>query len=164
MGGMIAQEIAINRPERVRKLIIGTAYACIDDRSGPTPEMFQAAHLPTHPMLDAMAGLMVNKRRFRVIMLPMAKIKNRIADTNSILTKRDAAFSHNTRSRLGQIKSPTLVITGTADRLIRPESSRFLAELIPGARLVQIDGGSHLLFIEMAKRFNEEVLKFLWEK
>ncbi len=163
MGGMIAQEIAIRQPERVRKLVIGTAYACIDEHSGPTPQMFQAAHLPIRPMLDAMAGLMVNRSLFRLVMLPMAKVKNRLADTNSILAKRDAAFIHDTRDRLCRIKTPTLVITGTADHLIRPDSSRVLAELIPGARLVEIEGGSHLLFIEMAKRFNEEVLKFLRE-
>jgi pimeloyl-ACP methyl ester carboxylesterase len=65
--------------------------------------------------------------------------------------------------RLHLIQSPTLVITGTEDRVIRPASSDVLAKEIPNARLVRVQGGSHAFFVAMKSRFNREVLDFLRE-
>lgn len=73
----------------------------------------------------------------------------------------EAAIAHSTLDRLHQIKAPTLVIVGTGDRLIPSQSSDLLANTIPDARLVQVDGGSHAFFLEMRGRFNREVLDFL---
>jgi pimeloyl-ACP methyl ester carboxylesterase len=42
LGGMIAQEVAINHPERVSKLVLGCTYACIDEANGRTPEWDKA--------------------------------------------------------------------------------------------------------------------------
>ena len=63
--------------------------------------------------------------------------------------------------RLSSIKCPTLVITGTKDRVVKPSSSDTLARLIPYAKLVKLENGSHLVCIEMSKMFNAEVLRFL---
>ena len=49
---------------------------------------------------------------------------------------------------LPQIRCPTLVMTGDLDRLIRPENSRTLARLIPGAKLRVIPGGGHRVLWE----------------
>ena len=53
------------------------------------------------------------------------------------------------------------MITGSQDRIISPRSSGEIAQRIPGARLVEIAGGSHAFNIEMRSRFNSEVLAFL---
>jgi pimeloyl-ACP methyl ester carboxylesterase len=53
------------------------------------------------------------------------------------------------------------VITGTKDRLIKPSSSEVIAKLIPNAKLVKVEGGSHGFNMEMRDRFNKEVLDFL---
>jgi pimeloyl-ACP methyl ester carboxylesterase len=59
------------------------------------------------------------------------------------------------------IESPTLVITGGADRMLPSHCSEILVEKIPKAKLIEVQGGSHAFFIEMRGRFNREVLGFL---
>jgi pimeloyl-ACP methyl ester carboxylesterase len=46
-------------------------------------------------------------------------------------------------NKLGQIKTPTLVIHGTVDKMIRPSGGRATAKAIPGARLMMIEGMGH---------------------
>jgi pimeloyl-ACP methyl ester carboxylesterase len=73
----------------------------------------------------------------------------------------EACLGHNTLKDLPKVKVPTLVITGTKDRLIKPSSSEVMAKLIPNAKLVKVEGASHGFGIEMRDRFNKEVLDFL---
>jgi pimeloyl-ACP methyl ester carboxylesterase len=74
-----------------------------------------------------------------------------------------AAVTFNTEDRLSQIVAPTLVLSGTEDRVVPPRNSEMLAEKIPGARLDLIPGAGHLGFIEHAGRFNQDVIEFLNE-
>jgi 3-oxoadipate enol-lactonase len=161
MGGLIAQEFAINYPERVGKLILGTSYSCISDSSGPTQEMFQYTSLPVRKMLNPMADLMLNTRPYRMLLLPLARIKTALAHENSISGKLKAAYDHDTEERLKLIKARTLVITGENDRVIKPASSEIIAKLIPEARFCKVPNGSHMLFIEQRHEFNRAVLDFL---
>ena len=70
-------------------------------------------------------------------------------------------MGHNTYDRLPQIKIPTLVISGTADRLIPVENSNVLASAIEGAELVLLDGAGHGFFIETLDAANKAILDFL---
>jgi 3-oxoadipate enol-lactonase len=72
-----------------------------------------------------------------------------------------ATMKHDTTAELRHLAAPTLIITGSADKLVPPSCSRLLAELIPGARLVQLEGGSHGFNVEMPDRFNDEILRFI---
>src|SRR5262249_46900615 len=65
-----------------------------------------------------------------------------------------AALGHDALARLAQLDKPTLVATGTRDALIPPRHSRTLAATIPGARLVEIEGGTHGLPLELPDRLN----------
>lgn len=58
-------------------------------------------------------------------------------------------------ARLGQIRVPTLVITGAEDTVIPPNESVVLAESIPGAQLTVIPEAGHLVAFERADAFNE---------
>ena len=80
---------------------------------------------------------------------------------NGLIRQFEAILAHDTIDRLRLIKAPTLVITGTNDRLIKPISSDVIANLIPKAKLVKIEGGSHAVSIEMKNESNEKVLDFL---
>ncbi|WP_371826784.1 alpha/beta fold hydrolase [Bradyrhizobium sp. 184] len=53
--------------------------------------------------------------------------------------------SGSRKERLHGVKTPTLVIHGTVDPLVRPEGGRDTAESIPGAKLLMIDGMGHAL-------------------
>ncbi len=83
--------------------------------------------------------------------------------TEGVAAQFQAIVGHDALERLKMIQAPTLVIAGTADRIIKPSSSDVLAKMIPNARLVKIEGGAHSVFIGMSKRFNKEVLDFLRE-
>jgi pimeloyl-ACP methyl ester carboxylesterase len=89
------------------------------------------------------------------------KIQFRLWPTTGLLGHMEVDMVHNTLDNLRAIDVPTLVITGTKDRLVRPSCSEVIANLIPNAKLVRVDGGSHGFFIEMSDRFNKEVLDFL---
>ena len=161
LGGLVAQEIALQYPERVDKLVLGTTFVCISETSGPTPEMYRMIKLPFYRMLDGMAGLMLKRRLYRLLLLPVAFIKNRLALRAAILGKREAAYHFDSSRKLPGIQAPTLVLTGTADRIILPSSSQALTALIPGSKLVKVEGGSHMFFIEKADVFNRTVMDFL---
>ncbi|HYA35465.1 MAG TPA: alpha/beta fold hydrolase [Candidatus Binataceae bacterium] len=63
-------------------------------------------------------------------------------------------------ARLGEIRVPTMVITGTGDRLVPPGNSRAIAQRIPGATLKELPGG-HLFFFEHPDLFNKAVIDFV---
>ena len=173
LGGMIAQEIAINYPERVRKLIL----ACTAAETGATDESVikamglgdgsseaEITDLRSADMLKVMSAvisLSYNRKLFKVLLLPLAKIYLRFGEVKAISGQLEAAAAYSTLDRLQQIKAPTLVIVGTGDKLMPVHSSEVLANRIPDAELVRVEGGSHAFFMEMRGRFNKEVLNFL---
>jgi 3-oxoadipate enol-lactonase len=164
MGGMIAQELAINHPERVTKLVLACTYACQDETSGSTPEMAKLALQPPKKMANAMISLAFNKLLYRFTFGFLSRVGSMFmaaSDTVGIEGQREACSNHNTLERLHLITASTLVIVGTGDRLIKPVSSEVIAGRIPGSKLVKVEGGSHTFMVEMRDAFNREVLNFL---
>ena len=164
MGGMIAQELAINYPDRISKLVLACTYACQDGASGDTPEQARLAKLPPHRLAGSMIGLALNRPIYRytfgLIGMLQARFMNSAAK-RGIAGQMEACRTHNTLERLGRIAAPTLVIVGTADRIIAPVSSEIIAGKIPHAELVKMEGGSHSFPMEMKNAFNQKVLEFL---
>ncbi|OGE23270.1 MAG: hypothetical protein A3J42_09165 [Candidatus Dadabacteria bacterium RIFCSPHIGHO2_12_FULL_53_21] len=74
-----------------------------------------------------------------------------------------AGMNFDSSGRAENIHTPTLVINGTEDRIVTPESARELAGSIPDSRYIEIEGSGHLLFIERSDEFNETVMGFLDE-
>jgi pimeloyl-ACP methyl ester carboxylesterase len=173
MGGYIAQELAINYPELVRRLVLGCTYARQDDSGGHTTEYYRGMRLaegcpadelrkiPIVKVLSAEFPLAFNSRLYRICAPPVIGIYARLMATRGVAAQFQAIVGHDTLDRLQMIQAPTLVITGTQDRIIKPSSSDVLAKRIPNARQVKIEGGPHSIFVGMRKRFNREVLNFL---
>jgi pimeloyl-ACP methyl ester carboxylesterase len=164
MGGMIAQEFAINYPDRVSKLVLACTYCCKQGESGDTKEQAELTRLPPKKMPAAMAKLACNKPFYRFIVGTMASLQLNFASAAAnvgIEGQTAACFNHNTLDRLASIKAPTLVIVGTEDHLIVPTSSDVITKQIPGAKLVKVPGGSHMFFMENKREFNQAVLDFL---
>lgn len=169
MGGMIAQELAINHPERVNKLVLACTFAKAG-RSSDSPEMNKAMEaFEKSPMdvesqrklISAMLDLSFNARSNRVFIRPFAKVAMRFYSITGILEQMKAVSTHDTIDRLKMIRAPTLVITGSEDRLVNPTSSEVIAKLVPNAKLVILQGGGHTFFMEMHSDFNREVFHFL---
>ena len=175
LGGIIAQEIAIAFPHRVDKLIlasstvgIGVEHEVHPDlmkafgyQGGSTGTDFDSSKVDVGKTMRAMISLSFDSRIYRVAMILMASLYVRPSAFKGMAEQIKAISTYSTLDRLHLIKSPTLVITGTRDRIIPPGISDLLASRISNARLVKIDRGSHAVRVEMRKRFNREVLGFL---
>jgi len=170
MGGMIAQELAINHPERVNKLVLGCTFARRDETSGFSSEINKATEAYERSSRDkasqrrlasVVIDLTINKWSYRVFIVPLMKIAFRFSSQKGVAEQLEAVSAHDAADRLGMIKASTLVITGTEDRAIKPISSEVIASLVPNAKLVKVLGGGHGFTMEMRGEFNREVLNFL---
>ena len=181
MGGMIAQELALRHPEVVRSLVLGCTYpepdADVENQRLMSLGRFGGTVTAEGRMeIDVKA---LDPMQFLQHMLPNVFNEEFIArelpkllqvfsgalqygfSMEAILGQVAAVMSHKTTDRLHQIRVPTLVITGDADRLVPPGNSEILARHIPGAKLVTLAGGSHGFNFETPDLFNHEVLGFL---
>jgi pimeloyl-ACP methyl ester carboxylesterase len=164
MGGMIAQELAINYPRRIMKLVLACTYASQDETSGDTLEQAKFLQLTPEKKVSAMVGLAFNKPLYRFIFGFLARVQTRFMGASGkvgVAGQSEACLKHNTLDRLPLITAPTLVIVGTGDRIIKPVSSEVIAGKIPNAKLVRVEGGSHYFPLEMKNVFNRAVLNFL---
>ncbi len=178
LGGMIAQEIAINYPQRVRRLILASTTAGREEIGDYPLELLRAMGLKEGfseadmrsvdfrsvdfgKVMSSITSLSFNKRLYKMVFVPLSKIHVKSIGLSGLIAQFEASRGHSTLDRLHMIEAPTLVIIGTKDRLMPLHSSEVIASRIPNAKLVKIEGGAHSLFMEMRGRFNKEVLDFL---
>jgi pimeloyl-ACP methyl ester carboxylesterase len=181
MGGMIAQELALRRPERVRSLVLACTYAKPDEGVERQLESSLALFGGTRgadgeiqvdvSKLDPMMffqHLLPSVFNAHFIMAELPKLMQVFAGAlqfgfsmDAILAQVAATQTHDAADRLAKIAVPTLVLTGDADLLIPPQNSDLIASKIPGAKLVKIPGGSHGFNFETPELFNKAVLDFL---
>jgi len=175
MGGIIAQELVINYPERVIKLILASTLSTMRQIAS---EIFEAVGLGEDfseedvrsvvrsgdivKPLSLLLALSFNSRLYRMILVPLIPIYARLVGLKGLMGQIEAIAGCNTLERLHTIEALTLVITGAEDKLVPPpRSSEVIASRIPNAKLVKVEGGSHAYVMEMRGRFNKEVLDFL---
>ena len=169
MGGLIAQEIALRHPQKVRGLVLGCTTC-----GGPRSVLLspQAAAL-----LAGMASLLPEEAVERVMELFYSprfrrehaeEARQRIGSYFPLRTPPDAyarqlaaCLAFDTYDRLPQIAAPTLVISGAEDALIPAENSRIIAQRIPGAELILLPEASHLYFHELPEEADAAVADFL---
>jgi len=169
MGGMIAQHIAIDHPQKVDKLALFNTSAdnqwLLDLVKATIPNWNnERSNIPVddyRKLIKEMVARSFNQPFNRLVFGALAGLQVRLSKIDGLAGQLEAMMSHNVLDKLQQIKAPTLVLTGTKDRLIPPHLSEVLAFRITDARLVSIDEGSHTMAGEMAGRFNKEVLDFL---
>lgn len=168
-GGFVAQEFALKYPAMTRKLVLCCTSFGGPNHVVPAPETLQA--------LASTKGLNSEDRMRTNLLLAFTPeyVQTQVAEVDQIvhlratnevpehiyLSQLQAAMSFNAESRLAEIKSPTLVLSGDADIIVPVQNSRNLAAKISGARLQIIEGGSHTFFIEQAGEFNRIVTEFL---
>lgn len=169
MGGMMAQELAINHPDRVGKLIL----AC--SRAKPTGARRLAAEVQRVTRLSALdprertafgmpwgmtATFMQDQRRVDQSIELAAKDPYPM-QAHAYIRQLEATMAHDTLDRLHLIRAETLVLVGAEDILTPPWESAVLAERIPGAALRTLQRGGHGFSLEYAAEFNAAVLDFL---
>jgi pimeloyl-ACP methyl ester carboxylesterase len=165
MGGMIAQELALAEPERIRTLALGCTY-CGGPGSRHTSrevvERVAQAVQSGDPERAIRASWEANVspacaadeaawQRFREIGL-----RRRVA-LLVIAAQTQACIEHDTSARLGEIALPTLVVHGTVDEVLPVVNGKMIAELIDGAHLELFDDVGHLFFWERPEQSAELV-------
>jgi pimeloyl-ACP methyl ester carboxylesterase len=165
LGGMVAQELALGWPERVDRLILGCTHAGLANAAPQPRETVRAFSLETDDWgerMRALAPLSFSAGYGADSLEAFIETKSRdVQDPAGYRAQINAALGHDTYDRLGEIGSPTLILTGDEDRVIPPLSSNVLHEAIPGSRLVEIEGAGHLFFIENPERTLELIEDFL---
>lgn len=168
LGGMVAQELVLRHPTRVRRLALGCTHAGprtarrspewairLFNESRDMPRADALRH--SIPILFAKNTI---KERPEFIDETLAVMANNNQPKSSYLLQLGAVMQHDTIDRLAQITHPTLVLTGTEDALVDPGNSRQIAERIPGARLVEFEGTGHVFFSEKATEVNRALIDF----
>jgi len=161
MGGAIAQEIAINYPQRVTKLVLCNTACCADAESGFTDEARSLFELPPLKYRIKLLSLVFDSPILRFTEFVRRSLKSSKVSLQGYQAQGAGIVRHNTLKRLHLIKAPTLVVVGTNDRLVRKSSSAVLAARIPQAKLAEVRDGSHDMCFEKSKEFNTEIVNFL---
>ena len=162
MGGMIAQELALAHPERVRTLTIGASYC-----GGPDGTLMDPADLALlgeawksgDPVQVYRAMWEINlSPAFRADdsnFGPFREMAEALpAPAPVIYEQMRACGRHDTSERLGALAMPTMVIHGTADRLLRSPNGEQIAALI-GVEPELLEGVGHLFWWEQPERSAE---------
>jgi 3-oxoadipate enol-lactonase len=154
-GGMVAQELAIRHPERVRRLVLAcTSAGGAGGASYPLHELVdldaQASLEKRFPLLDTRwdaTWRSENPERVAMIAEGFQFGGPDGGPTEGALLQLEARRHHDTSARLPQIACRTLVCCGRYDGLAPPANSEFLAATIPGAQLAFFDGG-HIFMMQ----------------
>jgi pimeloyl-ACP methyl ester carboxylesterase len=169
MGGAIAQEVALNFPNRVRSLILISTWPIFNNYAKNVYENLKKLRVTSQPE-DFMELLQL------WIFAPphyehhLAELKEgQLAAKNNLNPQKkegfdgqlDACINHNTVDRLYQITVPTLITIGLMDIFTPPAFSAILHEKIRNSKLVEFPAGGHVHHWEDLDRFNQVTTEFL---
>src|SRR6266702_799007 len=165
LGGMVAQELAITRPERVGRLVLActtpgypmpaASLRLIMATRGMPLEAARRRH--TEHALSAQAGQQNPALVGRLMEVQGVRpVAQEVLSAQAIAGARYAG-----RLRQRRIGARTLVVHGSADTVVDPRNAKLLAGRITGARLVTFPGLGHLLFWEDPVGFAAVVTSFL---
>lgn len=170
LGGMVAQQVALAAPERVRSLTLAMTQGGVQTAGRLRGRLLgsMAAHLPPEDMVDMLLYLCYTEAFFeepeRVEFLRNALLDAPYPQPPEAFARQaEAGASHDMRRRLGELKMPVHVIGAERDLMIPVWKSRELASLISGSTLTILDGMGHGVMWEDGDRFNTAVTQFLAE-
>jgi 3-oxoadipate enol-lactonase len=158
LGGMVAQELVLRHPDRVRTLTVGCSYPGKGgDLSAPGPQRALEAGMTGNQELSVRTMFEVNVSaafaaaagHYDVFREEALAVRVPIP---VVMMQSQAALGHDALDRLATITAPTLVIHGTADEMLLPVNGELIAKAIPGARLEVFDGTGHLFWWEEPER------------
>jgi pimeloyl-ACP methyl ester carboxylesterase len=169
MGGMIAQEIALNHPHRVRSLQLHCTLGRPDGylRAQLAAGRFQRRKLSREEAMRAgylwlFAPTTYDERPELVEMILQNALANPYPMSLTGFERQcDAVETHDALDRVAGITCPTLVSVADQDILVPPRFSRALADRIPRAEFRLVEGAAHGYFWERPDVFNQMCLEFL---
>jgi pimeloyl-ACP methyl ester carboxylesterase len=170
MGGMIAQEVVLRHPQRVRSLILGCTACGGRDVVPAAREIREALNT---------RGAMTREESARKMVpytfdagTPRELIEEDLAVRLAANVPNDGYVAQleairawtGTVARLPTIATPTLVIHGETDALVPPDNGRIIARAIPDAKLVMLPNASHIFYTDQLEPSADAILSFLGEQ
>lgn len=170
MGGRIAMDFAARYPDRLKSLVLCDTHKGF---AGLSPEA-RAAFIASRkeplvngkepkdiagPVAKTLIGPKASKEAFEALVDSMSRLHK-----ESYIKSIEASVTMDVRTDLGDIKVPTLVVVGSADRLTTVDMARSIASDIAGSELAIIEDAGHLVNIEEPVKFNDIVIEFLRRK
>jgi pimeloyl-ACP methyl ester carboxylesterase len=169
MGGMIAQELVLNHPERVRGLVLGCTTPGWSKGVPPSQEIM-ALLMPTpgvsleEQFRNAWPAIVTPQfvEREREFLEEMLRVGlENVTPMNTMIRQAAAIQAFDAYDRLPQIQAPTCVIHGDKDLLVPPQNGDILRERIPGSILRTVSGAGHMFFWEKPKESAQAIVEFL---
>ncbi|MDO9515204.1 MAG: alpha/beta hydrolase [Syntrophales bacterium] len=168
MGGYIAQELAINYPDKVRALVLGCT-SC----GGARAVLMSAGRMEKFTANEGLTNEQILRKDMdiyfseRFIKEHPEKIDEFVEVSLRYYQPADAferqfaaCLKHDTVDRLCRMDLPVLIMTGDDDPLVPSVNSHILKELIRGSGLYLYPGRRHCFFIEEAALFNRKAIEF----
>jgi len=166
-GGAIGQHIALDHPERLSKLVLSCSWA------GPDEYLTQLFRTRREILISC--GPLAYLTMGTYLAMPSSVLQTQMTSARAFMEERLAAFpglevelsrinavyTHDLRSRLHQIKTPTLCIGSMDDQITPPGFTEEMGSLIKGAETHLLDRGGHFCPIASADVYNRRVLEFL---
>jgi len=176
MGGAIAQQLMLRHPGRVEKAMVVCSWAACDrylDRCFTIMRDMAAA--------DARPSWSVSVQKFLSLigftktdfaeryesiqaiedMVEAAARDGHEEKASTFVAQANACLGHDTRQRLGEVTTPTLIMAGDEDAFTPIHLSHQLRDAIPGAAFQVMEGCGHVMFYERPGEFNARVADFL---
>ncbi len=173
MGGMIAQELAIQYPDKAWSVSLIATQCGGVHAFGAAPEnaaaLEELATIDMTPQERARAWVpYMLSPEFRADHAELVEEYVRVSalhppTTEGLRAQWAALMSYDSWERLPLITSPALILQGDSDPLVPPENADVLGVRIPDARVVHIPGAAHGVAFEAADRVNELLLDFFTE-
>jgi 3-oxoadipate enol-lactonase len=168
MGGMIAQELALTCPDRVRSLLLLSTCAKTDARAKMINQSWGqlASRLDAETLSQIILPWIHTRAFFETPGAVEQLIEHFLSypyppSPQALHGQSMAICGFDVWNRLGEIDCPTLVLTGREDLLFPPEVTEQLAKGIRGAEPVVIDGTGHGLLVESPDTVANAMLDFL---
>jgi len=168
VGGPMAIVFAATYPKRTSALVLFDASACPLRRDdypiGMPPELFErfASGSPWGEHSMALPSfLSPSVSHDEAFNRAWQEHRLQTASPGVAIALIATAWRDDARQALSAVQAPTLVVHRRGDRVIRLAQGRYLAQHIPGARLVELDGEDHLWFAGETDTFIDEIQEFL---
>jgi len=170
MGGMIAQELALTHPARVRSLILGCTApggnAAVPADRDVGAAMSARTTLPPSEGARLMVPFTYDTSTPRARVDEDINIRERTAMSHEAFGAQYQGIRSwpGSIDRLQTLAMPVLVIHGETDRLVPPENGRIIARAIPHSKLVMIPNASHIFFTDQPEAAQDAILSFLADR
>ena len=164
MGGMIAQYLAIDFPDKVNKLVLAVTSAKPNAvLLESVEEWITLAESGNHTaFMDSNVRRIYSSDYYRKNkwMIPLTGKLTKPRSYDRFFIQANACLEHDAFELLPRIQAPTLIIGGEQDKALSGDASRDLAASIPNGQLLMYSQWGHGLY-EEEKDFNKVVLEYL---